>query len=371
MSAFPVLMMIALQAATAPAVGATAQPAPAWQERVDAFVAGQMRTQKVPGIALAIVKDGVVMTRGYGESNVEHHVPVTPATIFQSGSVGKQFTATAVMLLVEEGRISLEDSITRYLPDAPAAWQPIRIRHLLTHTSGIPDYAVDSFDYRRDATEDELAKMAYGLTLEFPPGAKWKYSNTGYLLLGVVIHKVSGQFYGDLLAERVFRPLGMSTARVISEADIVPNRAAGYELVDGQLSNQEWVAPSLNTTADGALYLSVQDMVAWDRGLRAGAILKPDSRKQVYTPVRLTTGETHPYGFGWSVGSVAGAPRYSHGGSWQGFRSYIARYLGADLTIILFANLAETDTEALVDGVATIIDPRLTPPPAEKTAGQQ
>lgn len=369
MPAFPVLMMIGLQAAAASAAGAEVQSAPPWQTRVDAFVAAQMLAQKVPGVALAIVKDGVVVARGYGESNVEHHVPVTPETIFQSGSVGKQFTAAAVMLLVEEGRIALEDSITRYLPDAPATWQPIRIRHLLTHTSGIPDYAVDTFDYRRDATEDELARMAYGLTLEFPPGAQWKYSNTGYLLLGVVIHKVSGQFYGDLLAERIFRPLGMSTARVISEAEIVPNRAAGYELVDGQLRNQEWVAPSLNTTADGALYLTVQDMVAWDRGLRAGAILKPESWAQMYTPVRLAGGETYPYGFGWSVGTVAGAPRYAHGGSWQGFKSYIARYLGADLTIILFANLAETDTEALVDGVATIIDPRLTPP-VDQTAGR-
>ncbi len=136
-------------------------------------------------------------------------------------------------------------------------------------------------------------------TLQFEPGAKWEYSNTGYLLLGAIIRKVSGQFYGDLLAERVFRPLGMSTARVISEADIVPHRAAGYQLVDGQLKNQDWVAPSLNTTADGALYLSALDMIAWDRGLRAGAILKPESWKQVYTPVRLNSGENYPYGFGW------------------------------------------------------------------------
>ena len=262
--------------------------------------AEQMREQKVPGIALAIIKDGVVLVaKGYGESNVEHHVPVTAETIFQSGSVGKQFTAAAVMLMVEEGRLALEDSITKYLPDAPASWKPIRVRHLLTHTSGIPDYAVDTFDYRHDATEEELTRMAYALTLEFEPGAKWEYSNTGYLLLGAIIRKVSGRFYGDLLAERVFRPLGMSTARVISEADIVPHRAAGYQLVDGQLKNQDWVAPSLNTTADGALYLSALDMIAWDKGLRAGAILKPESWKQVYTPVRLTSGEKYPYGFGW------------------------------------------------------------------------
>ena len=368
MPVFPAILMLTLQAATA---SAAVPPVPEWAARVDSFVAEQMRQQKVPGISLAIVKNGaLVVAKGYGESNIEHHVPVTPETIFQSGSVGKQFTSAAVMLMVEEGRLALEDSITQYLPDAPASWKPIRVRHLLTHTSGIPDYAVDTFDYRHDATEEQLTKMAYALELQFEPGAKYEYSNTGYLLLGVIIHKVSGQFYGDLLAERVFRPLGMSTARVITEADIVPYRAAGYQLVDGQVKNQDWVAPSLNTTADGALYLSALDMVAWDKGLRAGAILKPDSWKQVYTPVRLNSGEDYPYGFGWSVNTRGGAPLYSHGGSWQGFKAYIARYLGADLTIILFANLADADTEKLVDGVAAIIDPALAPP-AEASSDAQ
>jgi CubicO group peptidase (beta-lactamase class C family) len=354
-------LVMTLQAATA---SATPQAPPAWLPRVDSFIGERMREQKIPGISLAIVKNGaIVATRGYGEANVEHHVPVTAETIFQSGSVGKQFTAAAVMLLVEEGRLALTDSITKYLPDAPASWQPIRVHHLLTHTSGIPDYAVDTFDYRHDATEDQLTRMAYALTLGFEPGAKWEYSNTGYLLLGAIIRAASGKFYGDLLAERVFRPLGMSNARVISEADIVPHRAAGYELVEGQLKNQEWVAPSLNTTADGALYLSALDMIAWDKALRAGALLEPASWQQVYTPVRLNSGETYPYGFGWSVSTRAGAPLYSHGGSWQGFRSYIARYLGADVTIILFANLAEADIGELVEGVATIIDPALAPPP--------
>jgi len=368
MLVFPAILTFALQAATSTAV---VQPTPSWLPRVDRFVGEQMQEQRVPGISLAIVKDGsLVVAKGYGESNVEHHVPVTAETIFQSGSVGKQFTAAAVMLMVEEGRLALEDPITKYLPDAPASWKPIRVRHLLTHTSGIPDYAVDSFDYRHDATEEELTRMMYALTPQFEPGAKWEYSNTGYLLLGAIIHKVSGRFYGDLLAERIFRPLGMSTARVISEADIVPHRAAGYQLLDGQLKNQDWVAPSLNTTADGALYLSTLDMVAWDKGLRAGAILKPESWKQVYTPVRLASGESYPYGFGWSVNTRAGAPLYSHGGSWQGFKAYIARYLGADMTIILFANLADTDTGKVVDGVAIIIDPSLAPPPEASTDTQ-
>ena len=360
MSVFPAIVMFSLQASMATTA---AQSAPPWLARVDSYVNEQMREQKVPGISLAIVKDGTLIAKGYGEANVEHHVPVAAETIFQSGSVGKQFTSAAVMLQVEAGRLALDDSITKYFTDAPATWRPILVRHLLTHTSGIPDYATDTFDYRHDRTEDEQVRMAYALELQFEPGSKWEYSNTGYLLLGALVRRVTGKFYGDVLAEQVFRPLGMSTASVISEADIVPHRAAGYQLVDGELKNQDWVAPMLNTTADGALYLSALDMVAWDKGLRAGAILKPESWKQVYTPVRLNDGELYPYGFGWSVNTRDGAPLYSHGGSWQGFRSYIARYLGDDLTIILFANLAETDTGKIVDGIATIIDPALAAPP--------
>ena len=138
------------------------------------------------------------------------------------------------------------------------------------------------------------------MKLGFAPGEKWKYSNTGYLLLGIIIRKASGTFYGDVLAERVFKPLGMTTTRVISEADIVPHRAAGYTLVKGELKNQSWVSPSLNTTADGALYFSVKDLVAWDAGVRAGRILKAASWASVFEPVRLNDGKTHGYGFGWA-----------------------------------------------------------------------
>ena len=325
---------------------------------VDAFVRAEMERQKVPGVAVAIVRGGeVVKAQGYGLANVEHQVAVKPETIFQSGSVGKQFTSTVVMLLVEEGKLALSDPLTKFFPEAPAPWRGITVRHLLTHTSGIPDYAGETLDYRKDYTEEELARLAFGLKLEFPPGSRWSYSNTGYVLLGIIVGKVSGRFYGDLLAERVFAPLGMKTARVISEEDIVPNRAAGYRLVGGQLKNQEWVAPKLNTTADGSLYLSVLDLVAWDRGLRAGAVLKPASWDEVYTPVRLDSGKTYPYGFGWDVSETGGQKVHRHGGAWQGFKSGIARFLGSDLTVIVLANLAQTDPMRFVDGIAGLAGP--------------
>jgi CubicO group peptidase (beta-lactamase class C family) len=215
-------------------------------DKIDAFVLGDMKKGNVPGVALGIVKKGKVMAaKGYGFANVEHHVRVTPETIFQSSSVGKQFTAVAVMLQVEDGKLALDDSITKYFTDAPPSWRPITVRHLLTHTSGLPEYwdgllngGAEPFDSRRDYSEEFLRQAFYGLPLEFEPGSRWHYSNTGYALLGFLIHRVSGRFYGDVLKERVFGPLGMRTARIISEEDIVPYRAAGYRIVKGELKKQ-------------------------------------------------------------------------------------------------------------------------------------
>ncbi len=352
-------------AATATAAssgGSTAPPSDPPAERIDAFIRQEMARQHIPGLAVAIVQKGRISARGYGYANVEHMVPVTDATMFQSGSVGKMFTAAAVMLQVEDGKLALADPITKFFPDAPASWKAITVRHLLTHTSGIPDYTTSGFDYRRDYTEDELARLAYQQPLEFAPGTRWNYSNTGYALLGFIVRKVSGRFYGDVLAERVFKPLGMPTARIISESDIVPNRAAGYEWTDGRLTNQEWVSPTLNTTADGSLYLSLRDMVAWDAAVKRRALLRSSSWDEILTPVRLASGKTYPYGMGWDIAVRAGQPLFEHGGAWQGFRSQISRFVGDDLDIVVLANLAQADPGRVVDGLAALFDPALAVP---------
>ena len=329
-------------------------------DAIDAIVRDVMTAQRVPGMAVAVIRGReVIKSQGYGLANVEHNVAVTPQTIFQSGSLGKQFTATAIMLQVQDGKLSLTDPLTKFFP-GPDSWRTITVRHLLSHTSGIPDYNDGQLDYRKDYTEDELVKFAATLPLDFTPGAEWKYSNTGYILLGAIVRKVSGSFYGDVLRERVFTPLGMSTARVISEADIVANRAAGYRLERLELRNQEWVSPAMNTTADGSLYLSLQDLIAWDRGLRSGAILTADSWRQIFTPVTLNSGRTHPYGFGFEVDRIAGQDIQRHGGAWQGFKSYIARYRGDDVTIIALANLAQAVPKRVVDRIAAHLMPALT-----------
>jgi N-acyl-D-aspartate/D-glutamate deacylase len=329
---------------------------------IDQFVKAEMERQGIPGVAIGIVDRGKVTTRGYGFANLEHMVPVTDQTIFQSGSLGKMFTATAVMLQVEDGKLALSDPLTKFFPDAPASWQKITVRNLLNHTSGIPDYTTSAFNYRHDYTEDELAKMAMALVPEFPAGSRWNYSNTGYALLGFIVHKVSGKFYGDVLADRVFKPLGMTTARVISEADIVPNRAAGYQHETGQLKNQDWVAPKLNTTADGSLYWSVRDLVAWDTAVARRKILKPESWNEILTPVRLTSGKTYPYGMGWGLEERAGKPLQSHGGSWQGFKTQLSRFIGDSLDVIVLANAAEAQPSVIADGIAVLIHPELAIP---------
>jgi CubicO group peptidase (beta-lactamase class C family) len=342
--------------------------------KVDAYVNGEMRAEKIPGLALAIVRDGkIVKAQGYGLANIELDVPVKPETIFQTGSVGKQFTATAVMMLVEDGKIHLDDPIGKYLPGSPASWNNVTVRNLLTHTSGVADYESDSLtkkgaafiNLRNDYTEDELFEKFSGLPLDFPSGSKWSYSNSGYVLLGILIHKVTGEFYGDVLQERIFRPLGMTSTRIISEADIIPNRAAGYRLVNGEIKNQEWVSPTLNTTADGALYTNVLDMAKWDAALYTDKLLKKGSLDQMWSAVRLNDGKTAPYGFGWDVTEVNGHRLIEHGGAWQGFTTQISRYVDDRFTVIVLTNLdsEHSQPDKIAHEVAALYNPALTPAP--------
>jgi CubicO group peptidase (beta-lactamase class C family) len=317
--------------------------------RVEALVGAEMQEQRIPGMALAVLRDGKLLkAQGFGLANVELGVAVKPETVFQTGSVGKQFTATAVMMLVEEGKVGLDDKLSKYLAGTPEAWKDVTVRNLLTHTSGIADYTDSEYtkaggliNLRADYTETELYQKLIQLPLNFETGTKWKYSNTGYVLLGFLIHKVTGEFYGDFLQERIFRPSGMSATRIISEADIVPNRSNGYELVKGEIKNQEWVSATLNTTADGALYTNVVDLGKWDAALYTEKLLKRASFEQMWTPVRLKDGKTYPYGFGWFLNEANGHRLIEHDGAWQGFTMNISRYLDDRLTVIVMTNLDE------------------------------
>jgi CubicO group peptidase (beta-lactamase class C family) len=323
---------------------------------VDEYVKAEMQRQHIPGLSLLIAKEGkIVRTQGFGLANVELQVPAKPETIFQSGSVGKQFTATAVMMLVEEGKVGLDDPLTKYFADAPPAWKEVTVRELLSHTAGFGDYP-KTFNFRKDWTEAELLKLVEGIPLAYPPGTKWDYSNLGYLTLGILIHRVSGEFYGDFLQQRVFHPLEMSSTRIISEADIIPNRSAGYRLVKGELKNQEWVAPMINTTADGSLYFSVLDLAKWDAALYTEKLVKRSSLDLMWTPVKLKNGQPNKggYGFGWFIEERNGHRCIHHDGSWQGFETAIDRYADDKLTVVALTNLAGANPGKITRHVAEV-----------------
>jgi CubicO group peptidase (beta-lactamase class C family) len=341
--------------------------------KVDAVVQSELQKQHIPGAAVGVYRDGkLARAQGYGLANVEWNVAVTADTIFQSGSVGKQFTATAVMMLVEEGRVGLDDSIKKYFPDAPEGWNDIKVHNLLSHTSGLSEYETGArtkaggpFYMRMDYTEDELYKRITAMPMDFKTGEDWSYRNTNYVLLGILIHKVTGQFYGDFLQERIFKPLGMSRTRIISEDDIIPRRAAGYRLVKGELKNQEWVSPSLNSTADGALYFTVEDLQKWDAALYTEKLLKKASLDRMWTVEKLNNGTPNKanYGFAWEINSVNGHRVIEHGGAWQGFTTYIARYVDDRLTVVALTNLdsGHANPKKITTGVAAIYNPALKP----------
>lgn len=349
---FGIILMFIFPCAAQPNVSA----------RIDSYVKTEMGRQKIPGISLAVLRNGKIsLLKSYGFANIEHQVPVKPETVFQSGSIGKQFTAAAVLMLVEEGKISLDDKITKYFTDAPDTWKNITVRNLLNHTSGLGDYPPE-IELQRDYTEDEYLAFIKKSPLSFAPGTNWDYSNLGYVTLGALIRKVTGKYYGDFLQERIFKPLGMTTARIISEADIVPNRAAGYRLENGILKNQRWVSPSTNSTADGSLYLTILDLAKWDAALYTDKLLKQTTWAQIWTPTRLTDGTKKNYGFGWHTEKIKNRRVIHHGGAWQGFKYYIMRFPDDRLTIIFFANSWETKDIKFARGLAAIFYPEFALP---------
>jgi CubicO group peptidase (beta-lactamase class C family) len=373
-----VAALIVLAALMAPVRSVAADPSPraaltAQQlASIDTFVQTEMGRERVPGIAVGIYSRGkVLLAKGYGTSNVELSVPVKPETVFESGSVGKQFTAAAVMMLVDDGKVSLDDSITKYFPDAPATWKPILVKNLLSHTSGLPEYTTPErigpggiFDMRLDYTEDDFVKKIETLPIEDAPGDTWNYRNTNYLLLGVLIHRVTGTFYADFFRKRIFEPLGMTSTRLVSEADIIPNRAAGYQMQGTELKNQDWVSPTFNTTADGSLYFNVLDLAKWDAALYGTSLLKQSSLDRMWTAYPLNDGKPNAdgYGFGWFIEAQNGHKRIAHGGLWQGFTADIARYPDDALTVVVLANFDRAQPAYFSHVIAGLADAPLLPP---------
>ncbi len=325
------------------AAGTAAAPA----DQLDTLVTEGMHREQVPGAALLVMQSGKVLrASGYGLANIEHGIPVGRETLFQTGSLGKQFTAAAVLMLVARGSLALADPISRYLPPGPPDWAPITVRQLLDHTSGIHDSEEDGgevFDLRREYSDEEIIKVAQSYPLNFAPGSRWKYNNMGYVLAGIIVTRRTGAFYGEFLRREIFGPLGMRTARIISDTDIVPHRAAGYVRTPSGLRNQDFVSATLNATADGSLYLSLDDWSAWIAAMDRGALLSKASWNALWERTRLRNGQLTEHGFCFDHLTLDGHEVLEFDGSWQGFRSAIERDPASGLTVVLLENLAQAE----------------------------
>jgi CubicO group peptidase (beta-lactamase class C family) len=340
--------------------GASGQTA-AVTDSVDRFLRAELVRQRIPGMSVAVLRgDSVLLARGYGFANVEQHVPATDSTLYMVGSLTKPFTAAAVVLLSQQGRLGLDDPITKYLPEGKAVWPKVTIRHLLTHAAGVPQDT--RLDWGRDYSESEMVRSA-AQPLEFEPGAQQSYSSTGYALLGVIIHRVAGVPWGDFVRDQIFRPLEMRTARVNPDAESLPNRAAGYGLANDTLRQiADPVSRSINSMADCCLSLSARDLAQWARGLNHHKVLGRAGLELSWTPVRLNSGATYPYGLGWNLLEQRGYRRIGHSGAWRGNHATFHRDPDFDLTVIVLLNAAHANSEGIAVGVAGIVEPALTPP---------
>jgi CubicO group peptidase (beta-lactamase class C family) len=338
---------------------------------IDRYLLTEMRRQHIPGISLAVVKNGEPLyVKSYGVATLEHPVPAAPRTVYQIGSIGKQFTAVAVMMLANEHKLDLDDPLSKYLPEIPPSWGKVTLRLMLNHQSGIPQFTTPErqlLDLVHGYTDLELIQLASGQPLDFEPGTDVSYSDTGYVLLGFVINRVAGMFYGDFLQQRVFGPLGMRQTRVISDKDIVPNRASGYEKAEnGALYNQAYVSPALNRTADGSLYSTVLDLIKWDRALYGDAVLPQAELERMWRIDAHRNGQRplYHFGYGWENNRLRDHRLVEYDGNWQGFQAAMSRYVDKKLSIILLTNLSLCRTLRLGHTVAGLIDPDLKPYPA-------
>ncbi len=317
---------------------------PFWDE-VSAVVASEMAASLIPGLSVAALQAGkLLFVQSYGLANLELAVKADEQTVYGLASISKTFAATALMLLVAEGRYSLNDSIRVYLPEAPANWGPITLRHLLTHTSGLPfqvrfeQYGLaEKFLYRLDVTQKEFLGAAVQTPLAFAPGTQTQYSNTGYFLLGIIIERISGMSYSEWLASRLFQPLSMTSTRINDPAALILHRAASYSLEDGGLRNAGYTS-ALWYAAPNGLVSSVMDMARWDAALTAGQVLSFSLLQQMWEPTILADGKIAEFGLGWKVEQHTSGKVVLHHGGGHGCSSYHARFLDAQVSIILLAN---------------------------------
>jgi CubicO group peptidase (beta-lactamase class C family) len=303
--------------------------------RVDSMVATYLKRTYVPGVSVAVIRGGrdTLVFRGYGVANLEHGVPATAETVYPIASITKQFTADAVMQLAEQKRLALDDSIGRFLPELPPAWRRVRVRQLLNHPSGVPDHAVL---LREDLAPDSVVALAARDPFEFAPGTQWRYNNVGYLVLGLIVEKASGEPYARYLQTRIFQPLGLKATRYCDPELLTPHRAAGYVQRDTGVANAPYTS-MVALFGAGAICSTAGDLAAWNHALAQGRVVSPASW------ARMTTSEgaarAHGYGYGLSVAPFEGHRLVGQGGQFAGFKVSSAYLPDDSLSVTVLTNL--------------------------------
>jgi D-alanyl-D-alanine carboxypeptidase len=368
----------AQSAAMKPAAPPAAHRAAASAESaaIDRLFRGAVKPDE-PGLAVIVVRKGQPIHRAaYGMANLELGVALKPEDVFRIGSVTKQFTSAAIMMLAEEGKLAVSDPITKFLPDYPTQGKTITVEHLLTHTSGIQSYT-DMLKWRgmwrQDMSVTEIVDLFKNEPMKFAPGERWSYNNSGYILLGAILEKASGRKYADFLRERIFGPLGMTNTRYDSTEDLIPRRAAGYGRSGDHFVNALYLSMT-QPYAAGALVSTVDDLAKWEAGIAAGRVVKADSLAKIFTPFKLASGASTGYGYGWQIGQYEGRPVQEHGGGIPGFRSHVLRIPSEGVYVAVLSNLAapEPDPEALARKAAAIAigKPLVNPAAIPLAAGQ-
>lgn len=329
---------------------------------IDDFVAKQMKAFGVPGVSVAVLKDGkVVKAAGYGYADVENQVKATADTVYQIGSVSKQFCATIVMRLVERGKVELDQTLRSYLPQLPELWKDLTIRQLLTHTSGIPNYTdIPEFEplVAIPGSDQKLVEIVAKHPMDFKPGEKWSYSNTGYYLLGMLVEKLTSKTFQQVLESEVTGPLGMASTRMNEWPIIIPNRARGYDPAPSGPKNAQYIDMKWPGAA-GAMVSSVRDLAAWLAAQGSEKLLKPASWQAMWTPVKLNDGSTNPYGFGWGLPKLNGIQLITHDGGIPGFNSSVLRVPAKRLEIVVLTNALPGHAGEIAKGIGALMDPDL------------
>lgn len=346
--------------------------APAAQaDSVDDFLKVEMARRHIPGLSVAVVQNGkVVKSQGYGLADMERSVPATANTVYLLASISKQFTAAGILLLVQDGKVGLDDVVEKYLDGLPRAWGGVTVRQLLNQTSGLPEWVPDpdKDPLLKTDTLQEIARRAVVKPPAFNPGAQYAYSNTNYNLLAGIIAKADGRPYGEFLQARIFGPLGMSATGVYDPAEIVKNRAAGYVRSGGKLFNNLFVYTPSYLAGAGGLQSTVSDLVKWNAALDAGTLLPASSLAQMWTPPVLPGKARSGYGMGWVSQTIQGHRVVWHNGSLPGAMGFLGRFPDDHLTIIVLSNMSPLDgfDEAspflpLGQGLASLYVPALAP----------